>query len=298
MSRWLLPLVAATFLGLAPLAAVAGQEAEAPPVGPVFHLDAYWGLSNITGVVRRHMDGQWAGAMVSYPSKAGLDWTMADGSTARVSIGLGDLHNGDGRIFNQPEEAYWSGRLPNDGRLWVGKRYVPFAAQTWEYEAKWGVAADTSVGGLSLSSAAAYDEHSHRGNGYARLGKEWEGGTAAGISVGAGRGLLFGTPHDLAIAADATRQFGRCKLMGEVLEARSGQGSFRFAGLTAELDTQSRYTPYVSWIYAHDNSEANSNLRSATGGVIIGASKALAIEPGGGVVNGKGVWWLQCRVRL
>ena len=96
---------------------------------------------------------------------------------------------------------------------------VAVAAST----ASWGAAADSSVGDLSLSSAAAYDEQVHRGNGYLRLGKEWENGSAAGISVGAGRGLLFGTPHDLAVAADAIRRFGRCKLMGEALEACSGK---------------------------------------------------------------------------
>ncbi|MCX6360929.1 MAG: hypothetical protein NT029_14045 [Armatimonadetes bacterium] len=298
MSRRMLPLAVATFVGLAPLAAVAGPEPETPPMGPVFHLDAYWGLSNMTGAVRRHIDGQWAGAMVAYPSKAGLDWNMADGSSARVSLGLGDIQNGADRCCQQPEEAYWSGRLPHDGRVWVGKRYVPFAAQAWEYEAKWGVAADTTVGGLSLSSAAAYDDGVRRGNAYARLGKKWENGSAAGLSIGAGRGLLFGSVHDLAIGADATRRLGRCTLVGEALEAMSSQGSFRFAAVTAEFDTRTRYAPYLSWIYGNDASGDNTNLRSATGGVIIGASKTLTVEPGAGVVNGKGVWWMQCRVRL
>jgi hypothetical protein len=294
----MLPLVAATLLGVAPLAAVAGEEPETPPMGPVFHLDAYWGLSNMTGALRRHTDGQWAGAMVGYPSYAGLDWNMADGSNARVTVGLGDMHNGSAHVFHQPNEAYWSGRLPNDGRIWVGKRYVPFAAQAWEYEAKWGVAADTRIGDLSLSSTAAFDERTRRGNAYTRLGKEWENGSAAGISIGAGRGLLFGSAHDVAIAADATRRLGRCKLVGEALEAMSSKGGFRFASLTAEFDTRTRYTPYVSWLYSHDNSEDSTNLRSAIGGVLIGASKTLTVEPGAGVVNGKGVWWLQCRVQL
>jgi hypothetical protein len=52
------------------------------------------------------------------------------------------------------------------------------------------------------------------------------------------------------------------------------------------------------WAYAHDNSEANDNLRSATGGGVIGASKTLTVDPGAGVANGTGIWWLQCRAQL
>jgi hypothetical protein len=138
-----------------------GAPAQEPaPTTLSIGVDAYSGISNLTGY-KRYSDGFWAaGAGPAYPSIAYLKWQESNGATAKFAYGTGDLYRGRNSIVTQPVEA-WYQRPLGKFSLTAGKFWVPFALQEWQYETKWGVQLQRTFGSTNVTGSVNYDRVTH-----------------------------------------------------------------------------------------------------------------------------------------
>ncbi len=133
--------------------------------------DLYFGITNVTGKHKRSADGIWAGNSFTYPSVISLNWKSDSSHTAHVSPGIGDLTTASGTVLKQPVEAYYLSPLHGGATLTIGKYYVPFAAQEWEYETKYGVMFQQNRGEMSYTASINYNFESDSPNVYLRVGR-------------------------------------------------------------------------------------------------------------------------------
>ena len=90
--------------GRRPDTSEAATEAEAATWQIKASLDFYAGVSDLPGQ-RRFRDGFWAGYGLGNPSVANLSWESGTGSSALISIGLGD-YKSQFITDRQPVEAW------------------------------------------------------------------------------------------------------------------------------------------------------------------------------------------------
>lgn len=271
------------------------QPADEAPPAPAFHagLDFYGGLSNLEGQ-RRFRDGFWAaGAGLAYPSNIYLRWTFRRGAQAKVAIGTGKLYTSSQSTVDQPLEAWYQKSF---GKLTatVGKYYVPFALQEWEYETKPGLMLQTERGPYGLALSANYNDNTRAGNAYLRASRSFGENATVGVSLGAGRGLSYDSVHDRGLAFDATVTRRGWQLLSEymILKRRSSQ-RFRFGFARLSYENLGRLKPFIARYSWNDASGAFGVFRSTSAGLGYQLTPNLIIEGGYADTSDKDIVWGQ-----
>src|SRR5438874_4414760 len=169
--------------------------AKTPSVYPLrFGIDAYAGVSGLEGF-RRSSDGFWAGSGTEYPSSAYVHYQGERGQEAKLSLGIGRMYQGSDTTLRQPLEAWWQAPA-GQARIMVGKFWVPFGVQEWEYETKPGLMLSWDHRGTQLALSGNYTRETGAGTMYARLGRKFSDSAGIGVSLARGRGLSYGSRHD------------------------------------------------------------------------------------------------------
>jgi hypothetical protein len=268
------------------------DESEEP--GLFAGADLYYGGSNLDGF-RHFRDGFWvAGSSLAYPSHVYLRYNQQNGAQAKVAISLGELYNGS-TGFEQPVEAWWKQPLKgSNGSVTLGKFYVPFDLQEWEYETKWGGLYEGEWNGTTLGAAVVYNRNVDHANGYARVGHNFSKHVNVGVSLAAGSGLMYDTVHDKAIGVDLTASAGDWELLSEYMGARGTAAQrFRFNWARLNYNRWERFKPFVARYDYKDTTGALGAFRSYVGGAGYALRPDLSLEGGYAVATGKNIWFAQ-----
>jgi len=263
-----------------------------------FGLDYYRGITNDTGGNTQLTDGHWAGFGGSVPSNVSLHWSHGEEQTLHISFGIGDMWTGSGVIVKQPMEAYYRLTTGANSHVTVGKYFVPFAIQEWEYESKYGVMYETTRGPMSLVASANYNTDVQKPNFYARAGRQCGAATNIGISAGSGVGLFTATDHDMAFGADITHDVAGFHLTSEYVAALRTDEAFQFAFFKAAYTRLGAFGPYAAVYYWHDPCCALGHFSSAVIGASYKLSPNFSVEAAYARANGRHVYWLQSRTTL
>jgi hypothetical protein len=235
----------------------------------------------------------WAGAAPAYPSVVYATWGRGEATTAKLSVGSGELTTNAERIFDEPVEAWWL--IPaGSATLKLGKYFVPLAAQEWEYETKWGAMLQGSRSGFDTTLSANYNKHAHRMNGYARVARSVGSDASVGLSVATGRGLAYGTTHDFAWGVDASAAVGGWRVATELLRlGRRASDNAYFAFAKVGYEKLGAWQPWLG-IYAwNDESGDMGRFRSTVYGLNYTVSDGLALEGAVAPTSDGRVSWLQ-----
>jgi hypothetical protein len=269
--------------------------AEAGYARGFFGLDYYAGRSNLAGQ-RRFSDGFWIGSGPAYPANAYLRWETGNGAEAKFSYGTGSLYRGPNSVVTQPNEAWYQtplGNTKSNTKVTLGKFYVPFALQEWQYESKWGGMVQTSWGKTDLSASLNADRLTDNPNLYTRLGHNLSENINVGVSLGLGRGISFGTPQNKAFGVDLTANWRKFSLISEYVDIRrraADRFSFGFAKLSYEAG---KWRPFVSRHSWNDRSGNYGSFRSSTAGVDFQVSPQVVLQAAVSHNPGQNVKWLQ-----
>ena len=272
-------------------------SSEADETGVFVGADLYYGASNLPGL-RRFRDGFWvAGSGLAYPANVYLRANQKNGAQAKLAISLGEIYNGS-TGFDQPVEAWWKQPLKSgDGAknsVTLGKFYVPFALQEWEYETKWGALYEGEWNATTLGAALVYNRNVDRTNGYARLGHNFGEHLNVGVSLAAGRGLTYDAVQDKAIGLDLTFSAGDWELLGEYMGARgSAAQRFRFGWARLNYNKWQRFKPFAARYDYKDTVGALGNFRSYSAGAGYALRPDIHLEGGYAIATGKNIWFAQ-----
>ena len=192
-----------------------------------FGADLYYGISNATEGRSRINDGIWAGYGTIYPSLISFNWQADEAHGLRVSLGVGELFTASGTSLRQPVEATYQFPVAGGGTMTVGKYYVPFGIQEWEYESKYGAMFQSAHGATSFTGSLNYNFSRKAPNIYLRIGRQLSPRTTAGMSTGGGRGFFSHSSHALAFGVDLTHDFGGVQFCSEYNYADGANGSFQ-----------------------------------------------------------------------
>ncbi|RYX81922.1 hypothetical protein EON83_22025 [bacterium] len=254
-------------------------EEEAAPTGFAFGADLYYGTSNAPDA-HRFRDGYWLGYGAFYPSNFYTNYNSANGTSGRVSVGVGKLYNGSVPGFDQPIEAYVSKPFGKT-TVTAGKFFVPFELSEWVYESEWGLQAARDWGKNDhLTAAVTYNRFRETPNFYARYSRNF-GSATIGASLGGGTGFVGDTDHDRGGALDFTLTHRRFRLEGvaELFQQKNAASSrflFAFARLNYHLDPKTNiYISRHSWF---DRLDQQSNGQFSTVGAAYQVTKNLSIE--------------------
>lgn len=250
-------------------------------------VDYYAGATNQAGG-RRFSDGYWAGSGAAFPSVGYVGWDNEKGQAARVSVGLGELYTGPNRTVTQPVEAWYRWAPGRDIRLTVGKFWVPFAAQEWQYETKPGAMVSWARGPYNLALSLNRNETTRGLNGYLRAGRVWGETGGLGVSLATGRGLSYNSVHDRGWGVDATVALGggfRVSAEYEALRAAGGGGAdpsanaaFRFGYAKLAYENGGRWLPFVAHYDWRDRAGELGALRSTVYGLGYQITPGLTLE--------------------
>jgi hypothetical protein len=273
------------------------DSAETPPAPSLAAgVDVYAGTSNQEGF-RRYRDGFWAaGSGLAYPSNIYLRWKSRGGADAKVALGLGKMYLGADRDFDQPVEAWY--QKPAGQLHWtVGKYYVPFAIQEWQYETKWGVMVQTERGAYNLAASANYNPDTNSPNAYFRVGRDFGENINVGISLAAGKGLSYGSIHDRAAGLDVSAAWRGWRTNIEYLALRRTSAErFRFGYIRLAYEKLGKFKPYIARYSWNDTTDAFGQLDSTSIGLNYQLTPYLALEGGRAFTSDKDVWWLQAHL--
>jgi hypothetical protein len=272
------------------------EETEQP--GLFAGADLYYGGSNLAGFRRFH-DGFWAaGSGLAYPSHLYLRYNGQSGAGAKVAVALSQLYNGS-TGFDQPVEAWWKQPVKGkggakSGALTLGKFYVPFALQEWEYETKWGALYEGEWKATTLGAALVYNRNLDKANGYARLGCNLRKNINVGVSLGFGDGLTYDSVHDKALGIDLTASSGDWEALAEYMAARGNSTQrFRFGWARLNYNGWERLKPFIARYDYKDTSGTFGRYRSYAAGAGYALRSDLTLEGGYAIATGKNIWYAQ-----
>lgn len=270
-----------------------GKPSHRPVFALPFHvgMDYYNGISSVPGH-SRFSDGLWAGSYLAAPSLGYARWEDGRGNGVRVSMGIGGMYTGAGTTLNQPVEAYWQ-KTMGQTSVTVGKFWLPFGAQEWEYETRPGVMFQWSGGPHALALSTNYNTTTHRINAYAHGSRSFGQSASLGISVGGGRGLTYDTPHDLMWGVDGMASYRGWRLTGEYVGALSGGRGFQFTTAKLAYERLGAWRPYVGLYSWNDHSGALGAFSSHVYGLQYQLTGATAVEMAVAPTSQKHTYWLQ-----
>lgn len=255
-------------------------------------LELYSGGSTLDGH-RFLSDGMWAGTEATYPSVLYGHWENGKGHAAKLALGLGRSFHGRDRLYDQPSEAWW--QLPAGPlSVTVGKFWVPFAAQEWEYETKPGLMLQWSHGANSIAAAANRGRHGGNLNAYLHASHNFGDENTVGVSLAAGKGLSFDSVHDRGWGLDASYGWRGWRLTTEQIWLRApGARDFHFNWIKLGYQRLGAFEPYVGRYDWQDDADELGSFRSTVCGLAYQLNANLALEAAWAMKPGKDVSWLQ-----
>lgn len=269
-----------------------GEEEETRQDQIFVGIEYYAGKSNLDGH-RRFSDGFWIGNGPVYPASVYVRGTNRRGQEAKLTYGTGDLYQGPQSTVKQPFEAWVQSPL-GKSKVTLGKYYVPFGLQEWQFETKWGGMLERSFGQNDLALSANYDQNAHHSNLYARLARRENEDLIIGISAAAGRGLSYGTPHDRAFGIDLTAKRSGFRLQSEYTTLRdSANGHFHFAYGRLSYEDWGKLQPFAARYYWNDKSGVLGQFASTVFGATYQASDEMGFEIATAKTSAKRVNWIQ-----
>ncbi len=257
--------------------------------------DYYVGWSNVD-TLKQFTDGMWAGSGLAFPSVGYVRWDGPGAEAGKLSLGMGEMYLGGSYGLDQPVEGWW--RVPV-GKMTAtfGKFYVPFAVQEWEYETKPGAMLEWGERGWTVAASLNHEFYTHNANGYLRVGKSlWGDRATLGLSMGVGKGLLYGTSHKRSIAGDLGLKWNGFKLAGERLHAHSDWGDFDFYYGKVAYDRLKLVEPYVAVYSWNDRSTAFGRFRASVYGLNVHLNKNVSVDNAWAATSAGGKWWSQVHV--
>ena len=255
-------------------------------------LDAYSTLSGMEGQ-RRGSDGLWAGYGAAYPSTASISYDNGRGTEGKLALGIGGMYRSQGTPLRQPVELWWKAPISGAG-LTVGKFWVPFGAQEWEYETKPGIMLSWERAGTQVAVSANHTRETGAGALYARIGRQITDSASVGISMGAGRGLSYGSSHDRAWALDGSAEFGGFSGYAEYTGLSAGaQGRHYFYGGRLAYERLGNWKPFVAAYSWNDPAGDFGRFRSSVYGVTVRVTPFLEIETATAATSNGRVPWFQ-----
>lgn len=275
-------------------APIAGGEAGKPKLYSFplkLGLDLYQGVSSVPGH-SRFSDGLWAGTTLAAPSLGYARWDDGKGNAMRVSVGVGGMYTGAGTSLNQPVEAYWQ-RTFGATSVTVGKYWLPFGSQEWEYESRPGVMLQWSGGPHTLALSTNYNTTTHRMNAYGRAGRSFGKDAALGLSLGGGKGLTYDTLHDVMWGVDAMAFTKGFRFTGEYVAALRGSQSFGFTTAKVTCERFGAWRPYIGLYSWHDQSGALGKFYSQVYGMQVQLTPSTAIDTAFAPTSSRRTYWLQ-----
>ncbi len=281
-----------TSQGREPVPQPSADEATEKP-GLKLGLEAFYGASNLPGS-RRFRDGFWLGYGPAYPSVIYGRYLGAQGATAKVAVGVGKLYNGSMPTLRQPIEA-WYQRPAGSLGVTVGKFYVPFELQEWQYETKWGVMVQGARRGLDMTGSLNYNQDTNKPNAYFRVGRALTRHATVGISLGAGEGLSYASTHNKALGLDASANYRNFDLLSSYVALRRGAAANNFDFGFAKLSYSGlgRLTPFASYHKWRDRSEQQGDYHGPTLGLTYQLSPGLTLETAYASASNRYVRWAQ-----
>jgi hypothetical protein len=275
---------------------IADQKDEKKLPFPLkFGMETMAGVSNVPGY-HRYSDGMWAGSGTAYPSVGYFKWDNGTGQAGKVSIGIGKMYTGTSAAVEQPVEAWWQAPASKKASVTVGKFWVPFAAQEWQYETKPGAMLNWQEGRNSVAFSANYNLHTHGMNGYWRAGRDLGHEAAVGLSFGLGRGLSYDSIHDKAWGLDATVAWNGFRLSGEYVGmVRHSSDAFGSTFGKLQYEKLGAWKPFVSVYSWNDRSGQFGRFRSTVYGTAYQITPMLAVETAYAPTSNRRVQWLQLR---
>lgn len=264
-----------------------------PPIKIGF--EDWIGVSNLQSL-HHYSDGMWVGSNTASPSVGYLSYDDRKGSTAHLSIGIGADYTSAGITVQQPVEAWWQ-RPIGKARLTVGKYYVPFAQQEWEYETKPGAMLQWSRGADAWTVSTNYERSMKTANTYVRLVHTVSSTVALGFSAGAGKGFSFGSSLDRGLGVDGTVSWKNLQFVGE-FDRMQGPSSHQFDFGFGKLSYNgpSPWKPFVGIYSWGDNDGTFGRYQSGVVGLGYRLTSNITLE-GGYAPNaqeaGKPASWLQ-----
>ena len=275
----------------------ASTQVEAKEETPVTSLslsgDLYYGRSDLEGF-KNLRDGFWAaGTGPSFPSVIQMRLNRRDRSEAKIAFGIGRLYTDNDSTLDQPHEAWY--RVPVSGlNLSIGKYYVPFALQEWQYETKWGVMLEGEHGATNWAASTNYNFNTKRPNVYGRVGHNFGEKFNVGFSLGAGKGLSYDSIYDKALGLDATASGKGWNIYGEYMAMRRRSDErFNFGWLKLEYEKLGKFKPFVAHWRWRDTTDAFGNFNSSGVGASYSILPQLAIEGGFARTSDQNVKWIQ-----
>lgn len=269
------------------------EEKAVPPTESLtLGIDYYYGGSTLPGF-RRFNDGFWAGSTLGAPSEARAHWEDGKGAAGHLSLGLGDYRT-QAITRHQPLEAWYKAPV---GKLGVtaGKFWVPFALYEWQGETKWGLMVEGEQGASALAASINYNDITHNGNLYSRFSRRFGKNATLGLSVGAGKGLSFGSLHNKALGLDATITWRGWQILSEhVVLQRRAADRLRFGYARLSYEKLGRVKPYLAYYRWRDRSGEFGDFRSTVLGVNLQLTPEFALEGATAATSTEGnVSWLQ-----
>lgn len=135
----------------------------------------------------------------------------------------------------------------------LGKFYVPFGVQEWEYESKYGAMFQIAHGATSFTGSVNYNFNRNSPNIYLRIGRQFTPRTSAGVSTGGGRGVFSDSSHALAFGIDLAHDFGGVQFSAEYDFADGASGSFQYVSGKLTFTKAGRFIPYLGVKLAMDD---------------------------------------------
>lgn len=269
-----------------------GEEKDAKRDEIFAGIEYYAGKSNLDGH-RRFSDGFWIGSGPVYPASVYVRGTNRRGQEAKLAYGTGDLYQGSQSLVKQPFEA-WVQSPVGKSKLTLGKYYVPFGLQEWQFETKWGGMLERSFGRNDLAVSANYDQNAHHSNLYARVARNENENLTVGISAGLGRGLSYGSTHDRAYGIDLTAKRYGFRLQSEYTALRDSEnGNFYFAYGRLTYEGWEKLQPFVARYSWNDKSGFLGQFGSTVIGATYQATDELGFEIATAKTSAKRVNWIQ-----
>ncbi|MEO7719308.1 MAG: hypothetical protein ABIY70_24165 [Capsulimonas sp.] len=285
----------------APAGAVAPAEPAAPPQAapssaPLkIGIDAYLGISDQPGN-RTFYDGAWIGYGPAYPSVVYGRWDPNDSETVKASVSIGRLYRAQNRIIDQPVEAYYQKRIGKHS-VTIGKYYVPFAVQEWEYETRPGVMYQYDDGANTVAASVNYNDNRRSTNAYMRLGRKFDEHLTLGLSLGTGKGFSFGTDHNQGYGVDATVTAGAWQLISEYNDYRTPDNlHFRFAHGKLMYNAWGPWKPYIGIYSWSDEAQEEGDFRSTVVGVGRQVTPWLNVDAGYSSTSIAHVAWVEAHI--
>lgn len=256
-------------------------------------LDLYSGVSNVAGQ-RRISDGFWGPAAGPfYPSALALQLQGKDGSAARFALGAGDVFRGPNRSVGQPMEA-WVQKPIGKYSVMAGKFFVPLALQEWQYESRYGVQLQRTLGASDFAASVNYSNIKNRPNVYFRAGRNFSETVNAGLSLAAGQGLSYGSIHNKGIGLDVSVQRKGFQLFSEaLLLQRRASDRFHFFHSKFVYTRSPRFQPFLGYYNFADRNNELGEFKGLSYGTALQLRPQVFLEAGGTVHSGKNSYFLQ-----